>query len=515
DIDVEVSNGTVRLTGTDPSTNALIINASPQDYETLKQVIIQLDVRRRQVYVEAIVMEVRLQTDRALGIELQGAAGTGNGVLLGRVNFSKLNAINDPAALASIPGLIAAAASNQTIRLPNGTVVPAQVALLSASETNEDVNLLSAPNIVTTDNQEAEIVVGQNVPFIASTSTSETNLGNTFNTVERRDVGITLRLTPQVSEGGMVRLDIFEEVSALVIQPLVNSAQLGPVTTIRSATTSVVVRDKQTVVIGGLISDGTDNAESSVPFLSDIPVIGNLFRSTTGHREKINLLIFLTPHIIRDAAQHRDKSVEARDQMRSFMEERGIRYRKRKILDNPSWTPDIPAEGEPSTGEPDDRVKGATIYSPPSLPSSAASAAAEPAGQRRAAIDVTRPAVESIRDEPQPAVPQAPARYVLMAAFAEMGTPPPGLQSDSGLIAVELPENSRLSTLFRAGTQYRFTSDKYEGYYRVLEAYPTAQEAMLVYPEGLSVDAAKGDYLHWRTLDDATSADVTAWSALQ
>ncbi len=243
----------------------------------------------------------------------------------------------------------------------------------------------------------------------------------------------------------MVRLDIFEEVSALVANALVNAAQLGPVTTIRSATTSVVVRDKQTVVIGGLISDGTDNSENSVPFISDIPVIGNLFRSTSGHREKINLLIFLTPHIIRDAAEHRDKSLEERDKLKAFMEERGIRYRKRKILDAPSWTPDIPKDGE-TTDTTEDRAKGATIYRPPALPGAGAGttqASTEPAGQQMAAIDVTRPAVESIRDEGQPALPRPLARYVLLAAFAELGTPPPGLQSNSGLVAVELPENSQ------------------------------------------------------------------------
>jgi general secretion pathway protein D len=506
--------GEVRITA-DPSTNALIINASPQDYETLKQVIVQLDVRRRQVYVEAIVMEVRLETQRALGIEMQGAVGTGNGVVLGRVNFSNLNAVGDPLALSSISGLIAAAASNQTIRLPNGTVVPAQQLLITASEGNSDVNILSAPNIVTTDNQEAEIVVGQNVPFIASTSTSETNLGNTFNTIERRDVGITLRLTPQISDGGMVRLDIFEEVSALVPNALINADELGPVTTIRSATTSVVVRDRQTVVIGGLISDGTDNRENSVPFISDIPVLGNLFRTTQGRREKINLLIFLTPHIIRDAKEHRDKSIEDRDEMKGFMEERGIRYRKRKILDAPSWTPDIPPEGETTTDTSSDRSKGATIYRPPSLPSAGAEAPpAADTGAEMAAIDVTRPAVDAIRGAAAPEVPRPPSRYVLLAAFAEMGTPPPGLQSSSGLLAVELPQDSSLTTLFQPGYQYRFASDRFEGYYRVLEAYPTAQEALLVYPEGLPVDASKGDYLHWRTFDDATSADVTAWSAL-
>ncbi len=509
--------GEVRITA-DPSTNALIINASPQDYETLKQVIVQLDVRRRQVYVEAIVMEVRLETQRALGIEMQGAAGVNNGVLLGRVNFQNLNAFTNPEALGSITGLLAAAASNQTIRLPNGAVVPAQQLLITAAETNSDVNILSAPNIVTTDNQEAEIVVGQNVPFIASTSTSETNLGNVFNTIERRDVGITLRITPQISEGGMVRLDIFEEVSALVQNALINANQLGPVTTIRSATTSVVVRDKQTVVIGGLISDGTDNRESSIPFLSDVPVLGNLFRTTSGRREKINLLIFLTPHIIRDAKEHRDKSLEDRDEMKGFMQEQGIRYRKRKVLDHPSWNPDIPDTENEENGA--DRARGATIYRPPSLPPPGAVAEPPPAAADTTLPLASRPAAGTMRPETeapearQP-VPHPPMRYVLLAAFAEMGTPPPGLQSSSGLIAVELPADSALTTLFQPGGQYRFASDRYEGYYRVLEAYPTAQEALLVYPEGLPVDAVKGDYLHWRTFEeDATSANATAWTAL-
>jgi general secretion pathway protein D len=503
--------GLVRITA-DPSTNALIINASPQDYETLKQVILQLDVRRRQVYVEAIIMEVRLDTTRALGIELQGAAGTGNGVLIGRTNFRNLNtALTNPA---GITGLIAAAASNQTIRLPDGTVVPAQALLITASEVNNDVNILSAPNVLTTDNQEAEIVVGQNVPFIASTSTSETNLGNVFNTVERRDVGITLRITPQISEGGMVRLNVFEEVSALTVNALINASQLGPVTTIRSATTSVVVRDKQTVVIGGLISDDTSNQEQSIPFISDIPVLGNLFRQTQGMRQKINLLIFLTPHIIRDSREHRDKSIQERDKLKSFMEEQGIRYRKRKILDNPSWTPDVSGD-RPETEEGESANKGATIYSPPPLPPSGgavpgARASTEP--EPLAAADLPPPAYDEI-DAPVPPPPVV-SRFVLLAAYSEQGSPPPGLQSNSGLLAVELPQSSPLVSFFQPGRQYRFTSDRFDGYYRVLEAYPSQQQAFLVYPEGLPVDPSKGDFLHWRSLDDATSTDVSAWTAL-
>jgi len=521
--------GLVRISG-DPSTNALIINASPQDYETLKQVIVQLDVRRRQVYVEAIIMEVRLDTTRALGIELQGATGVNNGVLIGRTNFGNINnALTSPG---SIPGLLAAAASNQTIRLPDGTVVPAQVALLTAAQSNDDVNILSAPNILTTDNQEAEIVVGQNVPFIASTSTSETNLGNTFNTVDRRDVGITLRITPQISEGGMVRLNLFEEVSALVPNPLVNANQLGPTTTIRSATTAVVVRDKQTVVIGGLISDETNNTESSVPFISDIPVLGNLFRSTSGERHKINLLIFLTPRIIRNAAEHRDKSLEERDKLRSAMQEQGVRYKKRKLLEMPSWTPDVtePSDSEEQGKGGDTGSKssdapskgGGTIYRPPPLPPADGSPAPQsapgaagvvpgPTIAERTAPEA-RPSTE-VEDEQPTKV--GPFRYVLLAAFAEQGSAPPGLQTPSGLIAVELPENSQLTTLFRPGAQYRYSSEKFDAYYRVLEAYPTGPQALMVYPEGLPVDPAKGDYLHWRKFSDPTSADVTAWTELK
>jgi general secretion pathway protein D len=523
--------GLVRITA-DPSTNALIINASPQDYETLKQVIVQLDVRRRQVYVEAIIMEVRLETSRELGIELQGATGAGSGILFGRLNFGSLNALNDPAALSSLTGLIAAAASNQTIRLPNGTVIPAQIALIKAAETNTDINILSAPNILTTDNQEAEIVVGQNVPFIASTSTSETNLGNVFNTVERRDVGITLRITPQISEGGMVRLNIFEEVSALVLSPALNAIvpanQLGPTTTIRSATTSVVVRDRQTVVIGGLISDDTNNIENSIPFISDIPVLGNFFRTTQGSRNKINLLIFLTPHIIRSPTEHRDKSLTERDKLRSQMEQQGVRYRKRKFLEMPSWTPDLT---EPRTGEETEDGQGATIFKPQGLPSDGGtslpqgsasaqpgSADGEPAypGQTVAerTAPVGRPSDEVVVTG-EPASSAGPYRYVLLGAFAEQGAAPPGLKSSSGLIAVALPEGSQLTTLFKPGQLYRFSSDRFDAHYRVLEAYPTAQEALMVYPEGLPVDPAKGDYLHWRDFSDATSADPTAWTELR
>jgi general secretion pathway protein D len=502
--------GEIRITA-DPSTNALIINASPQDFETLKRVIEQLDVRRRQVYVEAIIMEVRLETQRALGIELQGATGLNNGVGFGRVNFGNINnAIGNPA---NIPGLILAAASNQTVRLPDGTVVPAQAALLTAAQGNTDVNILSAPNILTTDNQEAEIVVGQNVPFLASRSTSETNLTNTFATIERRDVGITLRLTPQISEGGMVRLEIFQEVSAIVPSAVVDANQLGPVTTIRSATTSVVVRNSQTVVIGGLISDDINNRDNSIPFIAEIPILGTFFRSSTARREKINLLIFLTPHIVLDSREHRDLSLEQRDKLRSFMEEHNFRNLRRDQLDTPSWNPDLPPDEkeleEEEEGKSDGRVKVVPeddFIAPEEYDSSMAPPAEAPPAEPQAMAAVPHYGRE-IEEEPL-------SRYVLLASFSERGTPPPSLRSNSGLLAVSLPENSRLTRLFRKGGQYRFTSDLFEGSYQCLEAYTTAQEALLVYPEGLPVDPAKGEYLHWQELSDATSSNVSGWSML-
>ncbi len=512
--------GEVRITA-DPSTNALIINASPQDYETLKQVIEKLDVPRRQVYVEAIVMEVRLMRDSSLGIELQGGLGLGDGVGIAR--STQTGAINSLVGNpASLGGLILAAASNQTIRLPDGTVIPAQVALLSAAQSDVNANILSAPNILTTDNQEAEIVVGENVPFIASRSTSAQNLDNTFATVDRRDVGITLRITPQISQGGMVRLDIFQEVSALVDSAVsgIDVNLLGPTTTIRSATTSVVVRDGHTVVIGGLIADQKANAESGVPYISDIPIIGAFFTSNTARQQKGNLLIFLTPHIVRNPVELRDRSLERRDEIKAFMQEHRFRDMRAETLDASSWTPDlsdfkdlpksksglliqrpgdVSSERRPDL-DADPRDSGM-------LPPSTRNAVAQPGTAHDPSLDLVPVSVpESSRPDP---------RFVLMASFADRGTPPAGLQTSSGMLAIELPENSRLAKLFRQGRQYRYSSDTFDGLYHVLETYGTIREAQLVYPEGMPVDPDSGEYLHWRELKDASSANASAWTELK
>jgi general secretion pathway protein D len=322
----------------DPATNSLLISTSPQDFDTLARVIEQLDVRRKQVYVEAMILEVSMERARELGIELQGGFSiNGDGVGLGRTHLGSLNtALTNPSSLA---GLLLAAASNKTIELPDGTRVPAQVALLRAAQNSTDINVLSSPTLLTADNQEAEILVGQNVPFVSSRATDSSDLDNLFATVEREDVGITLRLTPQISEGNTVRLDVYEEVSAIVPTTVGDPNLVGPTTSVRSASTTVVAKSGQTVVIGGLISDNTTSQSSGVPFLQDVPVLGNLFKSDGKRGNKINLLIFLTPHIVRDDTEIAAHSQGERNRFRSFLREHNAPAKWQKQLDRPSFTP--------------------------------------------------------------------------------------------------------------------------------------------------------------------------------
>ena len=321
--------GDIRITA-DPATNALVVSALPQDYETIAVVIEQLDIPRKQVLVEAILFEVTLNRAKELGVELQGGASVlgDTATILGRTNFRNLGAFStavatgDPTGLNAITGALGALVSDQNIVLADGTEIPAGVALVTALEGDSDINVLSAPNILTTDNEEAEIVVGQNVPFVTSRSTNETNLSNTFSQVDRRDVGITLRITPQITEGNSVRLFVFQEVSALVETSEAQVLQLGPTTTVRSATTTVVVDHAETVAIGGLISDRLTATETGVPWLMDIPVLGWLFKYESKRKEKVNLIILLTPHVVHDAGDMMRVSDEQRRRFHRSMKER-------------------------------------------------------------------------------------------------------------------------------------------------------------------------------------------------
>jgi general secretion pathway protein D len=328
----------IRVTA-DPATNALVVSATPADWETLRPVIEQLDVRRRQVFVEAIILEATLEKTRALGVDFRLAGATGDAVGLVQGNVSPPpSLLSTSANPSSVAGLLLAAASNKMVRLPSGEEVPAQALLLTALETESDVNLLSAPTLVATDNEEAEIIVGQNVPFVASRATSSSNLENLFTTIERQDVGITLRLTPQITGDDFVRLTLFQEVSDIVPGTDVGrrAEDLGPTTTVRSASTAVAARNGQTVVIGGLLADAVRSAERRVPFFGRIPVLGAFFRWDDDRRQKTNLLVFLTPHVLTSDEQVATRALAERERMRAALPPG---RRQQPALAGPSWRP--------------------------------------------------------------------------------------------------------------------------------------------------------------------------------
>ena len=306
----------------DKATNSLVIIASPEDYETLKSVISQLDIKRRQVYVEAAIMEISLDKQRDLGIEFRSVEklNDNRATSFGGSNFGGIGAATTgPEAFANILGL--------AVGIVKGTFSYGGVeylnigALVRALQSESDVNILSTPNILTTDNQKAEIMVGENVPFITGKSQVT---GTTLTTIERKDIGITLRLTPQISSDDHVTLEIYQEISALSDAPGFDPSVVGPITTKRAATTTVVVKNAQTVAIAGLIRDNKSTIEHKVPFLGDIPLLGWLFKFQTKKSEKTNLMVFLTPHIIKESEDADIILKEKKEKMEEFKKEHGI-----------------------------------------------------------------------------------------------------------------------------------------------------------------------------------------------
>jgi general secretion pathway protein D len=497
--------GEVRVTA-DPYTNSLVISAGPQDYDVLKRVIAELDIPRRQVFVEAIIFEISLDKSRQLGFEYQGGTQLGDQAIgLGRLNFTNLNqALTTPQ---SLQGLVLAAASNQTITLPDGTKVPAQVALFTALQADRDVNVLSAPTILTSDNQEAEILVGQNVPFIASRATSETNLNNTFATVDRQDVGISLRLTPQISQGDVVRLDLYEEVSALVPNPAVDANIAGPTTTVRSASTTIVAKNGQTVALGGLISDQVTNTQSKIPFVGDIPVIGNFFKNNDDRRNKINLLIFLTPHIVYDEADLHGYSLEERARFKKQLDQQRTGPRHRDQLDAPSWNTPQVLPRNPAT-------QGSTPYTPP--PAYPPLETVPPASSAQPSTSSAYPPPENAAPPPAVASRAAPAapppispsspnalgipttghRFVVLLALYERGTEPPELTSTNGFLTLYTPSDA--GDFFTKGQTYEYKSSTFEAKYNCLEVFTDAATALSVYPEGRPLERWGGALVRWR-----------------
>jgi general secretion pathway protein D len=280
-------SGKVTITP-DKASNSLVIMASPTDYNNLIQVIKKLDRRSKQVFVQVLIAEVSLDKSSELGLQ--------SGVIGGGSPNSNLTiaGLYDPLGTLGTVGSVIAAGGALS---PSVTASPMNVtAVLKALNKNGLLNILSTPNILTSDNKEAEINVGENVPFQGSATQS--TIGTTTS-VERKDIGINLKIKPQISEGDYIRMDINQEISAVKDS---KGQAIDLVTTKRSAKTSIVVKDKETVAIGGLIQDTEEETVSKVPLLGDIPLLGWLFKSKSKTRKKTNLMILLTPNIVKDAA---------------------------------------------------------------------------------------------------------------------------------------------------------------------------------------------------------------------
>ncbi|MEE9422472.1 MAG: type II secretion system secretin GspD [Gammaproteobacteria bacterium] len=289
----------------DESTNALVITAPPDLMLSLEAVIRQLDIRRQQILVDAVIAEVSMSKARELGVQWAVDGHTKGGAPVAGTNFTNtgnsatsliggLNSSDVSGALGSlVPGLLLGGGKFNTGNIDYGVI-------LQALASDSDTNILSTPSLVTMDNEEAEIIVGQNVPFVTgSFSSTGASSGSVdpFQTIQREDVGITLRVTPQINEGNAIILKIEQEVSSVS-----NDASAADIiTNKRSIKTKVLVEDGQVLVLGGLIDDQVTETEQKVPLLGDIPLLGYLFRSKSVSNSKQNLMVFIHPTILRDA----------------------------------------------------------------------------------------------------------------------------------------------------------------------------------------------------------------------
>ena len=305
----------------DAATNSLIITAPEPQYRQLRAVIDQLDSRRAQVFIESLIAEVNADKSAELSIQWQGPVGAAGSSVVGFLGTNFFNgtkniinlgqaAATDPASISPGQGMNIAAAKKF-----NGVYVLGFLA--NFLQTNADGNILSTPNLVTLDNEEAKIIVGKNVPFptgsYANTGGSSSAV-NPFTTVERKDVGLTLRVKPQISENGTIKMVIYQETSSIAPESLLSKD--GLITNKRSIETSVLVEDGGIIVLGGLMEDTYSGNVDKVPLLGDVPYLGELFKSETRSRKKTNLMVFLRPVVLRDGQAVDTFSMDRYDMMR-------------------------------------------------------------------------------------------------------------------------------------------------------------------------------------------------------
>ena len=289
----------------DVSLNAIVVRADPGTMNEIFDILEKLDVRRTQVLIEAAIVEVQLTDTRAIGVEFAAADASGSTVPLVSTTLNGVIAsllgdlvgtddeIDVLAGLAGITNPTVAAAKIDVDGISFGAVI-------TALATNSDANLLSTPSILTLDNEEAKIVVGNEVPFrTGSFTTSGDGSSNPFTTVQREDVGLQLTITPHVHNGTSVRLEVSQEITNVIETPIGDAAFADVVTSKRTIETTILAEDRQIIVLGGLIQDDVTQSRKKVPFFGSIPGLGFFFRSTSNTRTKTNLLVFLRPTIIR------------------------------------------------------------------------------------------------------------------------------------------------------------------------------------------------------------------------
>ncbi|MEJ5150387.1 type II secretion system secretin GspD [Comamonas sp. MYb396] len=315
----ESGSATGGIIQADTATNSLIITAPEPLYRQIRSVIDQLDSRRAQVLVESLIVEVSAEKAAQFGVQWQSLLGQGNnvvGVIGNNFTVGGANLFNLAAGIANNTySTLPSAGMNAGIAFKhNGEYVLG--ALANLLQSNADGNVLATPNLLTLDNQEAQILVGQNVPFVTGSYANSTGSStvNPFTTVERKDVGLTLRVRPQINANGTVKLTIYQETSDVLAGTTTNAN--GPTTNKRSIESTVLVDDGSVIVIGGLLQDQYSGSVQKVPYLGDIPGIGALFRSDTRSRKKTNLMVFLRPVVMRDAAATQQVSMDRYELMR-------------------------------------------------------------------------------------------------------------------------------------------------------------------------------------------------------
>lgn len=313
----------------DPTTNTLIISAPPPLYRSLREVIDLLDQRRAQVLVESLIVEVNAEDAAEFGIQWMLGSDSISGGKNAFIGGANLGGTGVGANLSQGTTSIDALGQGLSLGMVKGTVNVLGKELLNlgvlarAMQKRGGVNILSTPNLMTLDNEVASIVVGRTVPFVTgSYTTTGDGASNPFQTVQREDVGLTLRIRPQISEGGTVKLSLYQEVSS--IDPTATTSPSAIVTRKRALETNVLVDDGQIIVLGGLLEDEVTNTTNSVPLLGDIPVLGQLFRYDARSRTKTNLMVFLRPHIVRNAQDGASVTLDRYSYMRALQTGRPV-----------------------------------------------------------------------------------------------------------------------------------------------------------------------------------------------